>query len=284
MGALPGCGGVPRLDTSMMFDAGAASDRRVLVSGNWKMNHDHLAAIRTVQALGLMVPAGDLRMVEVSIHPPFTALRSVQTVIEADDMPFSLGAQNCHVEDAGAFTGEVSAAMLAKLHVEYVIVGHSERRTLSGETDEVVRAKLDAVLRNHMRPITCVGETLDERERGSAADRIEAQVTAAVEGLPEEAAARLVLAYEPIWAIGTGLTPSVSEARQACDLIRSLVAGLSGDGAARAIRIQYGGSVSQDNAREMLVEAGFDGVLVGGASLDATSFAAIIAAAAARSG
>ncbi len=263
-----------------MSDQGAVANRRMLVSGNWKMNHDHLSAIRTVQALGLMASDDDLRKVEVSIHPPFTSLRSVQTVIESDDMPFKLGAQNCHFEDAGAFTGEVSAAMLAKLHVEYVIVGHSERRVLSGETDEVVRAKLDAVLRHRMRPIVCVGETFDERERGSTADRVEAQVTAAITGLEEEATARLVLAYEPIWAIGTGLTPSVPEARQACDLIRSVVAGLSGDEASRSIRIQYGGSVNPDNTREMLTATGFDGVLVGGASLDAGSFAAIISAAA----
>lgn len=255
----------------------------MLVSGNWKMNHDHLTAIRTVQALGFAVSAKDYRVVDVSLHPPFTAIRSVQTVLESDEMPISLGAQDCHFEDKGAFTGEVSAAMLAKLHVKYVIVGHSERRMYFGESNEVVRAKLEAVLRNHMVPIVCVGETLDEREEGATSERLSAQVTAAISGLAEESVSQLVLAYEPIWAIGTGLSASVEDATQACGLIRSLVAELSGEGASRAVRIQYGGSVNPQNTAEMLAAAGIDGVLVGGASLEAASFAAIISAAAGSS-
>ena len=168
------------------------------------MNLDHFEAIHAARDLGLRLAPSYAAAVEVSVHPPFTDLRSVQTVLEAEGIPAALGAQNCAVEDSGAFTGEVSPLMLAKLHVQYVIVGHSERRRLFGETDEVVAAKLRAVLRNGMTPIVCVGETLDERSEGQTRERLAGQVEAAIGGLAPEAVASLVVAYEPIWAIGTG--------------------------------------------------------------------------------
>jgi triosephosphate isomerase len=243
------------------------------------MNLDHFEAIHAARDLGLRLAPSDAAAVEVSVHPPFTDLRSVQTVLEAEGIPAALGAQNCAVEDSGAFTGEVSPLMLAKLHVQYVIVGHSERRRLFGETDEVVAAKLRAVLRNGMTPIVCVGETLDERSEGQTRERLAGQVEAAIGGLAPEAVASLVVAYEPIWAIGTGEAASPEDAQEAGAWIREVVAGTAGDGPAATLRIQYGGSVNADNTAELLAGADVDGALVGGASLDAATFVAIVQAA-----
>jgi len=253
-----------------------ASRRRPLLSGNWKMHHDHLQAIRTVQDLGLRLSAADVGPLDVSVHPPFTDLRSVQTVLEDRSIPVALGAQHCASEDQGAFTGEVSAPMLARLGVTYVIVGHSERRQLYGMTDEMVAATLRAVLRHGMTPIVCVGETAEERDAAETEERLTMQTTAALTGLPVTETAGLVLAYEPIWAIGTGVNATGTDAEQACAHIRAVVGKLAGDEAAEAVRIQYGGSVRPDNTAELMHQADVDGLLVGGASLEAATFAAIV--------
>jgi triosephosphate isomerase len=253
--------------------------RRPIVSGNWKMNFDHFQAIHAARELGLRLSAADVGPVDVTIHPPFTDLRSVQTVLEAEGIPVALGAQNCAVEDAGAFTGEVSPVMLAKLHVEYVIVGHSERRRLFEETDEVVAAKLAAVVRNGMIPICCVGETEEEREVGLTRDRLAGQVEAAIGGLAPEAVGTMVVAYEPIWAIGTGQAATADDAQEACAWIREVVGRSAGADPAASLRIQYGGSVTPENTGELLGCPDVDGVLVGGASLDATKLVEIVRAA-----
>ena len=190
--------------------------RRPLISGNWKMHLNHFEAIQTVQKLSYLVPREVTDDVDVSIHPPFTDLRSVQTVIAADDLPFALGAQHCHWEDTGAFTGEVSPAFLAKLDVRYVICGHSERREHFGETDEMVNAKVKAVHRHGMTPIMCVGETLAERDAGETETKVLGQLTAGLAGVRKEAIASTVIAYEPIWAIGTGRTATADDAQAMC--------------------------------------------------------------------
>ena len=251
-------------------------ERKPLISGNWKMNHNHLEAIQVVQKLSYRLTTADYEAVDVSVHPVFTSLRAIQTLIDADKIPISLGAQNCYWEDKGAFTGEVSPPMLAKLNVSYVIVGHSERREYFKETDEDVRKKLEAVFAHGMTPIVCVGETLDEREAGSAESKVTGQVEAALTGLPAEQVERLVVAYEPIWAIGTGKTATPDDAQEMCGLIRSIVRRLHGDGPADALRVQYGGSVKSSNAKELMAQPDIDGALVGGASLDPDEFALIV--------
>jgi triosephosphate isomerase len=240
------------------------------------MHHDHLQSIRTVQDLGLRLTPADVGPLDVSVHPPFTDLRSVQTVLEDRAIPVALGAQHCFSEDQGAFTGEVAPPMLARLGVTYVIVGHSERRQLFGQTDEQVADTLRAVLRHAMTPIVCIGETEEEREAGETEARLATQATAALKGLPADQTAGLVLAYEPIWAIGTGATATGADAQLACAHIRGLVASVAGDEASQAIRIQYGGSVRPENTAELMGQRDIDGLLVGGASLEAATFAAII--------
>jgi triosephosphate isomerase len=252
------------------------AERKPLISGNWKMNLNHLEAIQAVQKLHYRLEAADHHAVEVSVHPPFTNLRSIQTLIDADNIPIALGAQNCYWEPKGAFTGEVSAPMLAKLNVTYVIVGHSERREVFGESDEDVRRKLEAVFANGMTPIVCVGETLDEREEGSTEAKVTGQVKAALTDLPAEQASRLVIAYEPIWAIGTGRTATPEDAQSTIGLIRQLTASIQGDDAAQAVRIQYGGSVKASNIAELMAQPDIDGALVGGASVDPDEFARIV--------
>ncbi len=254
------------------------AERGVLVSGNWKMNENHFEALKLVQELGALLLAGTLPPGrEVSLHPPFTSLRTVQTAVESDHIPVALGAQNCHWEDRGAYTGEVSAEMLAKLNVRYVITGHSERRQYFGETDEVVARKIDAILRHGMVPIVCVGETLAEREAGDAETKVRGQVRAALEGRPTEVVASVVLAYEPIWAIGTGRTATPADAQEMCAAIRSEV-GHFAPSATAAIRVQYGGSVTPETAEELLAGEDIDGFLVGGASLDAQRLVSIVRA------
>ena len=251
------------------------ADRMPLISGNWKMNLNHFEAIQSVQKLGWLLGRDVTADVEVSIHPPFTDLRSVQTVVESDDLPIALGAQNCHWEAKGAFTGEVSPAFLAKLNVRYVIVGHSERRELFGETDEVVHHKLLAVAAHAMTPIVCVGETLEEREEGMTTTKVTGQVRAALDGLDEEQVGSLVIAYEPIWAIGTGRTATAEDAQAVCAQIRATVRQIAGADAAAATRIQYGGSVKGTNIADLMSQPDIDGALVGGASLNPEEFAAI---------
>ena len=246
------------------------------------MNFDHFQAIHAARDLGLRLTATDVSSIDVSVHPPFTDLRSVQTVVEAEAIPVSLGAQNCAIADSGAFTGEVSALMLAKMHIQYVIVGHSERRQLFCETDEIVVAKLAAVFRNGMTPICCVGETGDEREAGQAHERLANQVAAVVASVTTEQLSGMVIAYEPIWAIGTGQAATPDDAQEASAWIRSKIREDAGDEAASQVRIQYGGSVTPDNAASLLACPDVDGALVGGASLDAAAFVDIIRGAGSR--
>ncbi|HSH59821.1 MAG TPA: triose-phosphate isomerase [Acidimicrobiales bacterium] len=250
--------------------------RKPLMSGNWKMNHNHLEAIQVVQKLATRLDDRVLDAVDVSVHPPFTGLRSIQTLIEADKLRLALGAQNCHWEDSGAYTGEVSPPMLAKLSVTYVVVGHSERRQHFDETDEMVNKKVRAVLATGMTPIMCVGETMEERETGDAQDKVQGQVRAGLEGVSDEQVGAMVIAYEPVWAIGTGQTATADDAQEMCEAIRVLVAETNGDDAAEALRIQYGGSVKPDNTAELMDQPDIDGALVGGGSLDPDDFSKIV--------
>jgi len=240
------------------------------------MNLNHFEAIQTVQKLAYLLTKDDYASVDVSIHPPFTDIRSIQTILDADDMKLSLGAQHCHWEDKGAFTGEVSPVFLSKLAVEYVIVGHSERRELFGETDDQVSKKVTAILKHAMTPIVCVGETLEERQQGRTAEKVLGQVRAAIAGRPAEVVAGLVIAYEPIWAIGTGMTASAGDAQAVIGAIRAEVLSHVGPKAAQGVRIQYGGSVKASNIAEIMAQPDVDGALVGGASLDPAEFARIV--------
>ena len=240
------------------------------------MHQNHFEAIQFVQKLAYLVGKDDFEAVDVSLHAPFTDIRSVQTLIEGDDLKFILGAQHCHFEEKGAFTGEVAPSFLAKLNVKYVICGHSERREIFGETDEMVARKTKAVLSNKMTPIVCVGETLEEREAGSTSDKVLGQVRAALAKLSPEEVSSLVIAYEPIWAIGTGKTATSSDAQEVCSAIRREVGVLVGADVANAVRIQYGGSVKAANIAELMMQPDIDGALVGGASLDPDEFARIV--------
>ena len=253
-----------------------SSNRQPIVSGNWKMNNNHFEAIQSVQKLAYLLQKDDFDAVEVTVHPPFTDLRSMQTLIDADQLRLKLGAQNCHSEDKGAFTGEVSPLFLSKLGVQYVIVGHSERRELFGETDEFVAAKVAAVLKHGMIPILCVGETLAERESGSTLDKVKRQVRIALDKRSNEHVKSMVIAYEPIWAIGTGKNASPADAQDVIAAIREEVASVTSGPAAQAIRLQYGGSVKAGTIAEIMRQPDIDGVLVGGASLDPTEFARIV--------
>ncbi len=250
--------------------------RRPLVSGNWKMNLTHLDAIAVVQKLAFSLERPERRGVDVSVHPPFTALRSVQTVLDADGIPIFLGAQDVYWEDRGAYTGEISPPMLAKLNVSYVIVGHSERRQYFAETDEMVNRKVAAVLGAGMTPIMCLGETLEEREAGSTEGKVVSQLRLGLAGLDPQAVASLVVAYEPIWAIGTGRNATAEDAQSVCHTLRAAVKSEFGTEAAGAVRIQYGGSVKPSNIAELMARPDIDGALVGGASLDPDEFAQIV--------
>jgi triosephosphate isomerase (TIM) len=250
--------------------------RRPLISGNWKMNLNHYEAIQTVQKLHYLVPKEVYEDVDISVHPPFTDLRSVQTVIESESLDFHLGAQHCHTDDSGAFTGEISPVFLAKLNVVYVIAGHSERREIFGETDETVNRKVAAIQHHGMTPIMCCGETLDEREAGLTESKVLGQIDAGLAGRTHEQIASLVIAYEPIWAIGTGRTATAEDAQAVCAAIRGRIREIADDATADAVRIQYGGSVKASNATELMAQPDIDGALVGGASLDPDEFARIV--------
>jgi triosephosphate isomerase len=252
------------------------TERKPLMAGNWKMHHTHLEAIQVVQKLSYRLDDKDYDKVDVVVCPAFTALRSVQTTIDGDRLKIGLGAQNCFWEPQGAFTGEVSAPMLAKLNVKYVIVGHSERREILGETDEMVAKKLRAVLGAGMAPILCVGETLDERDQGITEQKVRGQVEAALNGLSTEDALRCVVAYEPIWAIGTGRNATPDDANSTIGVIRGHIRGGMGAEVADGIRILYGGSVKPGNSADLMAMPEIDGGLVGGASLDPDEFARIV--------
>jgi triosephosphate isomerase len=246
------------------------------MAANWKMNKTHLEAIRDVQKLSYLLDRGDAEQVEVVICPAFTALRAVQTLIDSDRLPYGLGAQNVHHEEKGAFTGEVSPPMLQALKCGYVIVGHSERRQLFGETDEVVNKKVRAVFSHAMVPILCVGETLEERDTGATEEKVVGQVRRDLQGVTPQDAARLVVAYEPIWAIGTGRNAEPSDAGQVVGLIRETLSSSYSKEVADAVRVQYGGSVKAGNIRDFMAHPEIDGALVGGASLDPEEFALIV--------
>jgi triosephosphate isomerase (TIM) len=250
--------------------------RKPIIAGNWKMNLNHLEAIGLVQKLHYNLRQQDYDHVEVVVCPSFTSLRSVQTLIEGDRIPMGLGAQNCHWEEKGAFTGEVSPPMLARLKCSYVIAGHSERRHIFGETDEVVNRKAKAIVAHGMVPIVCVGETLDQREAGSTEEVVRTQVRGSLAGIPADTIGALVIAYEPVWAIGTGRTAQPSDASEVIGWIRRTVGEIAGEPAAESVRIQYGGSVNAGNIAAIMAEKGVDGALVGGASIDAEEFALIV--------
>jgi triosephosphate isomerase (TIM) len=253
-----------------------AESRKPLISGNWKMHHNHFEAIQTLQKLAYRLEKDDYEFVDVSVHAPFTDIRSVQTTLESDRIPIIVGAQNCYWEDKGAFTGEVSPAFLAKLNVGLVIVGHSERREIFGETDEWVNKKVKAVLKYDMTPIMCVGETLDEREEGLADEKVLGQLKAGLAGVSAEQVGSMVVAYEPIWAIGTGKTATTDDAQAMCAHIRHAIGDISGSDAGASVRVQYGGSVKGTNIAELMGAPDIDGALVGGASLDPDEFAKIV--------
>jgi triosephosphate isomerase (TIM) len=250
--------------------------RKPLISGNWKMNLNHYEAIQTVQKLHYSLPKEVFESVDVSVHPPFTDIRSVQTVIEVDDLEILLGAQHCHWEDKGAFTGEISPLFLAKLDVELVVCGHSERRDLFGETDEMVNKKVHAIFAAGMTPIMCCGESLEEREAGETEAKVLGQVAAGLHDLTADQVGSMVIAYEPIWAIGTGLTATPEDAQAMCAFVRSSVADIAGEAASTSLRVQYGGSVKPGNTAELMAQPDIDGALVGGASLEADSFSRIV--------
>jgi triosephosphate isomerase len=252
------------------------ADRAPIIAGNWKMNKDHLEAIQLVQKLAYHLEPEDYDGQEVVVIPPFIALRSVQTLIASDRLDIELGAQNCHWEDSGAYTGEISPPMLARLDVAYVVCGHSERRALFGETDEIVNRKVKAVVEHGMRPILCVGESLDQRQSGEAEQVVSTQLAGSLQGVSVHDPEALVIAYEPVWAIGTGETATPDDAQSMCHHIRGELAGRFGQDVADQIRIQYGGSVKPGNIRELMHQPDVDGALVGGASLNSDDFALIV--------
>ncbi|MBN9611448.1 MAG: triose-phosphate isomerase [Actinobacteria bacterium 69-20] len=256
--------------------SGAAA-RKLLIAGNWKMNLNHLEAIALVQKIAFTLPEKYLARVEVAVLPPFTDLRSVQTLVDGDKLEIAYGAQDLSVHDSGAYTGEVSGAMLAKLGCTYVTVGHSERRQYHDETDDVVAAKVTAALRNGLRPILCVGEGLDVREAARHCEHATAQLRVALASVGADDAENVVLAYEPVWAIGTGRVATPADAQEVCAALRQTLIDLYGPKTAAAIRILYGGSVKSSNVAEIMAQPDVDGALVGGASLDGTEFATLAA-------
>lgn len=256
--------------------------RKPLIAGNWKMNLNHLEAIATVQKLAFSLDKaqGTLDKVDVAVTVPFTDIRSVQNLVEADKLGITYGAQDVSVHASGAYTGEVSASMLAKLGCTWVVVGHSERRTYHGETDELVAAKAKAALGEGMHPIVCVGEELPIREAGTHVEYVVNQTKASLAGLSAADLTNTVIAYEPVWAIGTGKVASAADAQEVCAAIRGAIAEIADADVAAGIRILYGGSVKADSVAELVSQPDVDGGLVGGASLDGEAFAILAANAA----
>ncbi len=254
--------------------------RTPLIAGNWKMNLNHLEAIAVVQKLAFALPDKYFAHVDVTVLPPFTDLRSVQTAVDGDDLKITYGAQDISPHDSGAYTGDISGAFLAKLGCTYVVVGHSERRTIHGETDEIVLAKTKAALRHGLTPIVCIGEGLDIREQGTHVTYNVEQLKGSLAGLSADELSKTVIAYEPVWAIGTGKVATPQDAQEVCGAVRATVAELGGDEVAAGIRVLYGGSVSSKNVGELVAQPDVDGGLVGGASLKPDEFAALCAIAA----
>jgi triosephosphate isomerase len=252
--------------------------RKPMIAGNWKMNKTAGEGVILVQNTEPKV-ISLVDDVEIVFCPPFIGLKSLSTLIELDKLEFGLGAQNCHWAEDGAYTGEISTRMLVDLRVDYVIIGHSERREMFGETDETVNKKVKAVFEAGMVPIMCIGESIEVREEGGAEEHCRSQVRAGLDGVSAEDAARLVIAYEPIWAIGTGRTPTPENANDVSRSIRATVGAMFGPDAATTVRILYGGSMKPENAAMFLAEPDIDGGLIGGAALDADAFADVVKAA-----
>ncbi len=253
------------------------SSRKKFIAGNWKMNKTPADGVSLVA--DIVAAVGKQADVDVVVCPPFTGLESAGKALDGSNV--KLGAQNMHFEASGAFTGEVSAAMLRSIFATHVILGHSERRTFFGENDEIVNKKVLAALKNQLRPIFCIGETLAERESGATLKVVQTQVERGLEGVSKELATNVVVAYEPVWAIGTGKVATTEQAQEVHAFIRGLLVKLFGDAVAQKVRILYGGSMKPSNAPELLAQKDIDGGLIGGASLEARSFVELVTAAAA---
>ena len=254
--------------------------RKPLIAGNWKMNLNHLEAIALVQKIAFSLPEKYFDKVDVTVIPPFTDIRSVQTIVEGDKLLLTYGAQDVSQHASGAYTGEVSGAMLAKLGCTYVVVGHSERRQYHGETDAIVLAKTKAALRNGVTPIVCIGEGLNVREAGDHVAFNVAQLKGSLAGLSADEIGKVVVAYEPVWAIGTGKVASAADAQEVCAAVRATLAELASAAVAADVRVLYGGSMNAKNVGELVAQPDVDGGLVGGASLKADEFATLSAIAA----
>ncbi|MFA1703716.1 triose-phosphate isomerase [Mycobacterium intracellulare] len=254
--------------------------RKPLIAGNWKMNLNHFEAIALVQKIAFALPDKYYDKVDVTVLPPFTDLRSVQTLVDGDKLRLTYGGQDLSQHDAGAYTGEVSGAFLAKLGCTFVVVGHSERRTYHHEDDAVVAAKTAAALKHELTPIVCIGEHLEVREAGNHVIHCEEQLRGSLAGLSAEQIGKVVIAYEPVWAIGTGRVASAADAQEVCAAIRKELASLASPQVADSVRVLYGGSVNAKNVGELIAQGDIDGGLVGGASLDGEQFATLAAIAA----
>jgi triosephosphate isomerase (TIM) len=253
------------------------NSRKKRIAGNWKMNKTSADGVALVR--DIVTAVGKQSEVEVVVCPPFTGLESAGKALEGSNV--KLGAQNMHFEASGAFTGEISAPMLRAIFTTHVILGHSERRTIFGETDELINKKVLAALKNQLRPIFCVGETLAERDGGSTLKVVQTQVERGLEGVSKELAANVVVAYEPVWAIGTGKVATTAQAQEVHAFIRGLLTNLFTDAVAQKMRILYGGSMKPANAPELLAQKDIDGGLIGGAALESRSFVELVTAAAA---
>jgi triosephosphate isomerase (TIM) len=254
--------------------------RKPLIAGNWKMNLNHFEAIALVQKIAFSLPDKYFDKVDVTVLPPFTDLRSVQTLVDGDKLRLTYGAQDISQHDSGAYTGEISGVFLAKLGCTFVVVGHSERRTYHAEDDALVAAKATAALKNELTPIVCVGEHLEVREAGNHVEHNVEQLRGSLAGLSAEQIAKVVIADEPVWAIGTGRVASAADAQEVCAAIRGELGSLAGPQIAETVRVLYGGSMNAKNVGELVAQGDVDGGLVGGASLDGEQFATLAAIAA----
>jgi triosephosphate isomerase len=252
----------------------------VFIAGNWKMNLNHLEAIALVQKIAFALPEKYYSKVDVTVLPPFTAIRSVQTLTDGDKLLLTYGAQDLSPHDSGAYTGDISGPMLAKLGCSYVLAGHSERREYHGEDDELVNKKVKAALKHGIVPILCVGEKLEVREAGGHIERTTGQLLAGLKGLKAEQVRTTVVAYEPVWAIGTGRVATPADAEEVCKALRAALAEKHGAEVAADVRVLYGGSAKANNVSELVAQENIDGALVGGASLDGDEFTKLCALAA----
>jgi triosephosphate isomerase len=254
--------------------------RKPLIAGNWKMNLNHFEAIALVQKIAFSLPDKYFDKVDVAVIPPFTDLRSVQTLVDGDKLRLTYGAQDVSQHDSGAYTGEISGAFLHKLGCHFAVVGHSERRTYHHEDDALVAAKAAAALKHELTPIVCIGEHLDVREAGNHVSHCQEQLRGSLAGLSAEQIGQTVIAYEPVWAIGTGRVASAGDAQEVCAAVRKELSSLASPKIADTVRVLYGGSVNAKNIGDLIAQEDVDGALVGGASLDGEQFATLSAIAA----